>query len=137
MPDLLSRARIPPTSDRPSATLSAGSSFSSNYFDVSGSNFIETIFAPTYISTISKPELATERRTVPKLELVKGYLINGWPRTKPQTPQLRAYFDGQCELSTLHCLLYCELRAVVPIALRKRLLVHAHEAQYGVKKMKP
>ena len=45
--------------------------------------------------------MATETSSDPKLELVKGYLQNGWLRTKSESPELRAYFDFQDELSTL------------------------------------
>ena len=85
MPDLLWRAPIPSSSDFPSATHSDGTSSSSSnsYFDVSDSTFFGTIVGPTCISTISKPELATETSNDANLELVKCYLRDEWPRTKP------------------------------------------------------
>ena len=80
IPDLLCRAPIPPSSDLSSATPREGTSSSSSItFDVSDSTFLGTSFGPTCISAISKPELAAETSNNANLELVKGYLRDGWP----------------------------------------------------------
>ena len=79
------------------------------------------------MSTISKPELATEINNESKSELGKCYLLKRCPRTKPETLQLPTYFELQRELSMLGGVVYCDLSAVIPVALRKRLLDVAQE----------
>ena len=132
VPDLRSRAPIPPASDLPSASPRDGTSSSANSFDVSDSSFSRSIFGPTWICTISKPELATETSNDANLELDKGFLRKGWPRTKLQTPQHRAYFDVQRELSTLDGVVYCDVRLLIPFALRNPVLDLAHKGHCGV-----
>ena len=56
--------------------------------------------------------------------------------SKPQTPQPGATFDVHRELSMLDVVIYSDLRALIPIALRKRVLDLAHHSNCGVVKLK-
>ena len=70
------------------------------------------IFGSINLQAITPVELAEAKKTDETLSMVVGFVVYGWPKDKPDTPKLRAFFNVQQELSLLDGCIFRGLRAV-------------------------
>ena len=68
--------------------------------------------------------------------MVVDQIIYVWPKDKPETSELRAFYDVQQELSVLEGSIFLRLRAYIPEELRARVVQLAHEGHCGIVKAK-
>ena len=83
-------------------------------------------------AAVTQDELRSAAATDEDFQAVTSAVQSGrWPHSRNVPPQLRAYYQVRCELSSADSLLFRGHRLVVPSILRKRLIDLAHEGHQG------
>ena len=70
------------------------------------------------------------------LRMVLDLIIYGWPKCKPDTPEVRSFFDEQLDLTVLHVSIVRVLPAIVSAELHDRVVQVPHESHCGIVKAK-
>ena len=125
VPDFLSR---PSSTALPTASTDAES--------LADHSLISTVFGSSTLHAITPTELADATKADNLLQLIKTFIQKGWSKSKPNSPELRAFYDVKDELTVVDECLFRNFRAIIPASLRSRILELVHEGHCGIVKAK-
>ncbi|GBO41607.1 Transposon Ty3-G Gag-Pol polyprotein [Araneus ventricosus] len=115
-------------------------SFNEKEIQLDDEDMIETVHTLTkqlQMSEIKKREFKEATLKDQGLKKVQQYWETGWPNSIDKVPkEARSYFRFRHELSVEQDLVFLNSRVVVPVSLRKSMLLLLHEAHCGVEKSK-
>ena len=97
---------------------------------------LNTIFGSPALRAISPQELAAATYSDPILQQVLEHISNGWPKQRPNIPELHSFFQVQEELTTANGCIFRGNRAVIPVSLQLRVIQIAHEGHAGIVRTK-
>lgn len=99
--------------------------------------FIHTLTKQLQMSEAKKQEFRQATLKDQGLNIVKNYWQFGWPSSIDQVPkETRAYFKFKNDISIEGDLVFLNNRIIVPVSLRKNMLLLLHEAHCGIEKSK-
>ncbi|GBO00872.1 hypothetical protein AVEN_226932-1 [Araneus ventricosus] len=115
-------------------------SFNEKEIQLDDEDMIETVHTLTkqlQMSEIKKREFKEATLKDQGLKKLQQYWETGWPNSIDKVPkEARSYFRFRHELSVEQDLVFLNSRVVVPVSLRKSMLLLLHEAHCGVEKSK-
>ncbi|GBN08633.1 hypothetical protein AVEN_20913-1 [Araneus ventricosus] len=98
---------------------------------------VHTLTKQLQISEIKKREFKKATLKDEGLKKVQQYWETEWPSSIDKVPkEARSYFRFRHELSVEQDLVFLNSRVVVPVSIRKSMLLLLHEAHCGVEKSK-
>ncbi|GBN61737.1 hypothetical protein AVEN_34508-1 [Araneus ventricosus] len=98
---------------------------------------VHTLTKQLQMSEIKKKEFKEATLKDQGLKMVRQYWKTGWPSSIDKVPkEARSCFRFRHELSVEQDLVFLNSRVVVPVSLRKSMLLLLHEAHCGVEKSK-
>ena len=98
---------------------------------------VSTIFGSPTLKTISLKQLGDATKTDETLSIVTEFITSGFPKQRPNDPELRAFHEVQTELSIgPNSVIFRAEQAVIPKSLREQVLKLAHESHFGITRTK-
>jgi hypothetical protein len=85
---------------------------------------------------IRASDVAQATRKDPVLVKVHHYVLSEWPSMSEITDILQPYYRIRDELSTSHGCILWNLRTIIPLCFRNKLLTHLHSTHAGMGRMK-
>ena len=95
---------------------------------------VHTVISALPISEQKPQQFKTNDQT---LQLVKSYVLNGWPKLCHQVhPVAQLFYNVRHDLSCLHDLVLKGERIIVPSSMRKEMKDLLHTGQVGIERCK-
>ena len=98
---------------------------------------VHTVISALPISEQKLQKLKTETGNDQTLQLVKSYVLNGWPKSRHQVhPAAQPFYNVHHNLSCLHDLVLKGERIIVPSSMQKEMKDLLHTGHVGTERCK-
>ena len=98
---------------------------------------VHTVTSSLPISEQKLLQFKTEIANDQTLQLVKSYVLNGWPKLRHQVhPVVQPFYNVRHDLSCLHDLVLKGKRIIVPSSMRKEMKDLLHTGHVGIERCK-